>query len=132
MIKLEKTNKYTQVSHEDEDEMIYGAPHWFETESVDEDGSTFTLYSHFQEGAIKEVGINGYMNEDLLLMIAVRLEHFQKGEFACEENQKALDCVNEALEHLMARTLRRESEGVEGTHEPDAKYNLVDMNGVLF
>ena len=72
---------------------------------------------YFQEGPIKEVGVNGCSNEDLLAIVADRLECFQKGKFPCVHNAKALACVHAALLHLNDRTMDREKRGVEGQHK---------------
>lgn len=71
----------------------------------------------FQNGAVREVGINGTTNEALLYIVADRLRCFQEGKFACRENALALTKIEEALHWLMHRTLERQSRGVEGTHE---------------
>lgn len=71
---------------------------------------------HFQEGPIKEFGVNGCQQEDLLAIVIHRLESFQAGEFACVENQAALIHVKGALSWLQARTMARQKRGVEGTN----------------
>jgi len=45
----------------------------------------------FQNGPINEVGVNGVTHEALLAIIIDRLEGFQKGPFACPENEIALN-----------------------------------------
>jgi hypothetical protein len=72
---------------------------------------------HFQQGPIKECGVNGVMNEDLLLMVITRLRAFQRGQFACRENAVALTKLEEAVMWLRKRTQDRTSRGVEGTHQ---------------
>ena len=71
----------------------------------------------FQEGPIKEVGINGITNELLLAIVIDRLEGFQSGPYACEENAAALASTKNALSMLQFRTMRRIERGVEGTYE---------------
>lgn len=44
----------------------------------------------FQHGPIKENGINGIQNVDLLNIVIDNLQHFQKGDFSCRENAIAL------------------------------------------
>lgn len=68
----------------------------------------------FQDGAIKEVGVNGIMNEDLLAIVIDRLIGFQEGPFPCRENGIALGRIEEALMWLQKRTKDREDRGVEG------------------
>lgn len=70
----------------------------------------------FQEGPIKEVGINGLTQEVLLAVVVDRLEAFQAGPFACNENARALTHTYEALKLLQQRTVRRISQGTEGTN----------------
>lgn len=74
----------------------------------------------FQDGAIKEVGVNGIHNEDLLYIVADRLAAFQSSRFACEENSEALTHIRSAIAALERRTARREAAGIEGTNTPDA------------
>lgn len=71
---------------------------------------------NFQNGPIKEKGVNGVTNEALLAIVQDRLEGFQRGRFACEENEAALAAVRSALAILAMRTKRRDDHGVEGTH----------------
>lgn len=70
----------------------------------------------FQNGPIGEVGTNGITQEALLAVIEDRLEGFQSGPYACEENAQALLKVKEAQQWLHHRTMRRLQRGVEGTH----------------
>lgn len=69
---------------------------------------------HFQNGPIKEFGVNGISGEALLAIVRDRLECFQRGPFACETNQQALDHVVAAMEALHSRTRERLERGVEG------------------
>lgn len=71
----------------------------------------------FQNGPIKEFGVNGITQEALLAIVIDRLRGFQAGPFACEDNQKALEHCGEALYHLQARTRARIARGVEGTNK---------------
>ena len=109
------TNKYTRVFHEDE--ITNNAPHHFK---VYESARTMTPKLlgevNFQEGPIKEAGVNGIMGEDLIAMIICRLDHFQETDFACYENDMAIVKLEEALLWLRKRTMGREQRGVEGTH----------------
>ena len=106
------TSKYTMVLVERE--YKYNAPHqYFVESSKDTKG---LCYIHFQEGPIKECGVNGVCNEDLINMVIDRLQHFQKSEFNCRENALAITHLEEALLWLRKRTMAREARGVEGTH----------------
>ena len=107
------TNKYTKVFCEDESEQSFNAPHNFMVKNLD--GEIITKI-HFQEGPIKECGVNGCCNEDLINMVIERLECFQNSEFKCRENALAITKLEEALLWLRKSTMAREQRGVEGTH----------------
>ncbi len=105
------TQKYTKVYCEDD--WKYNAPHHFNVETADNNRNV--CHVDFQEGPIKECGVNGVANEDLLLMVLTRLEAFQHSEYKCPENQEAINAINEAVDSLRSRTNKREARGVEGT-----------------
>jgi hypothetical protein len=73
----------------------------------------------FQNGPIGEVGVNGVTHEALLAILIDRMQAFQKGPFACSENEMGLSHLRCARVWLNARTARRVAQGVEGTHEKD-------------
>lgn len=109
--------KITQGKNTDvfaEAEYKYNAPHNFKV--LDKEGNVVASI-HFQEGPIKEVGINGVANEDLIAMVVKRLQCFQKSEFSCRENACAITKLEEALMWLEKRTKEREQRGVEGTNK---------------
>ena len=70
----------------------------------------------FQNGPIKEVGVNGVTQEALAAIIIDRLRSFQAGPFAGEYNARALNCFEKGLGWLQERTKDRIARGVEGTH----------------
>lgn len=74
---------------------------------------------NFQNGPIAEAGVNGLTHEALLAIVADRLECFQRGPYACDENAKALAAINEAQQILQSRTQRRMAAGIEGTSALD-------------
>lgn len=114
------TEKYTKVYQEEE--FQFNAPHTFHVttmkDRLDGKGQEEVAIQeiHFQEGAIKEHGVNGVNNEDLIAMVICRLEHFNQTEFRCRENSMAITKLEEALLWLRKRTMGREQRGVEGTH----------------
>lgn len=85
---------------------------------VDSDLELSPTVIDFQNGPIKEVGVNGVTNEALLAILIDRLEGAQEGPYKCSENAGALDSARFALDHLERRTRNREARGVEGTHKP--------------
>lgn len=106
-----------------------GAPHLYRIENFDtehNDSDPFkALYGKsanhatvlFQNGPIKEYGVNGVTHEALLAILIDRLTCFQSGPFPSEENAMALTCLEEAMDHLHTRTVRRVERGVEGTNQ---------------
>lgn len=70
----------------------------------------------FQNGPIPELGTNGTTHEVLLAILIDRLEGFQSGPFACQENATALSALKVAQSVLHKRTCDRVARGVEGTH----------------
>ena len=112
------TTKYTRVL--EEKDYKYNAPHTFQVvdRSKNDAGISDCVLAeiHFQEGPIKECGVNGCANEDLIVMAIRRLEGFQNSEFKCRENAMAITKLEEALLWLRKRTMGRENRGVEGTH----------------
>lgn len=106
------TNNYTHVVHDKD--FIFNAPHHFEVYSKE---AKLVGAVNFQKGPIKENGVNGVANEDLLIMVKTRLEHFNQTEFRCKENSMAITKIEETLMWLRKRTLGREDRGVEGTHK---------------
>jgi hypothetical protein len=109
------TTKHTRVLHEKE--FNYNAPHHFEVWADQGQPMPLLVGSvHFQEGPIKEVGVNGVNNEDLIAMVICRLEHFNQTDFRCRENSMAITKLEEALLWLRKRTMGREQRGVVGTY----------------
>lgn len=112
------TTKYTKVLVEEE--YSFNAPHRYSVVTANDEANSgkgaVLCTIHFQEGPIKECGVNGVCNEDLINMVIDRLEHFQNSEFRCRENAVAITKLEEALLWLRKRTMAREARGVEGTH----------------
>lgn len=94
------------------------ANHVYEILAVDRSGDTAKMDTRicFQNGPIKENGVNGIHNEDLLCIVMDRLEGFQAGDYACGENAVAFAYVGAALRCLRHRTEDRKKQGVEGTN----------------
>lgn len=76
-----------------------------------------SCYVGFQDGPIKEFGVNGVTNEALLAIVRDRLECFQAGPFASTDNETALNHVRFAMDALHKRTRDRLARNVEGTNQ---------------
>ncbi len=107
------TEKYTQVFATDEKN--FNANHVFEVRDS-ETGARVLSWVKFQKGPIKENGVNGCCNEDLIAMVIDRLQSFQESPYKCRENALAITKLEEALQWLNWRTRGREKRGIEGTH----------------
>lgn len=85
-----------------------GASHEYEVSGFFHSGDVpaFTRVS-FQNGPIKEVGVNGITHEVLLSIVIDRLRSFQKGPYSCRENAIALTHCEDALMWLQRRTAER-------------------------
>lgn len=117
MRKLEiGTENYTQVYAMDE-RGAGNANHIYEVLSLPvEEGQKAVLGRvEFQNGPIKENGLNGVMNEDLIAIVIDRLDGFQSGPYAHPKNAEAKQHLELALYALNSRTAERKSRGVEGT-----------------
>lgn len=112
------TQKHTEVRVIDEPS--HGnANHRYEVGPVNANPKEVTWVQpiQFQEGPIKEHGVNGVHNEDLIAIVIDRMRGFQSGDYACRDNALALTKLEEALMWLRNRTNEREARGVEGTHK---------------
>lgn len=85
--------------------------------SPGDSGYGYGIRISFQNGPIQEAGVNGVSNEALLAIVADRLEGFQSGPYACEDNGIAMVKILSAIEDLQRRTKRRLERGVEGTSQ---------------
>ncbi len=107
------SEKYTQVFACDE-KGAGNANHKYSVSTTQEPSDILQVIA-FQKGAIKENGVNGVMNEDLIAIVIDRLQGFQDGDYKCRENAIALTKLEEAMLWLRKRTMDRERRGVEGT-----------------
>ena len=90
-----------------------GACHFYTV--MDSEDKLIMGYIRFQQG-VREGNLPvGLRDDDLLEIVRDRLKGFQKGPFPCEENAKALACIEEALGYLKTRTDSRFDRGVLGT-----------------
>ena len=89
--------------------------HEYLVRHVDPEGGLLCAVS-FLRGPVNDPDLYrpGVTNEDLLKIVLHRLQGAQDGEFACRENQKALEGVEQALLYLNMRTADRQQRGVEG------------------
>lgn len=113
------TSNYTQVFEEANPQNY--APSTFEVTRKLDANTEFNPETdllakiHFQEGPIKEKGVNGINNEDAIVMVIRRLQGFQDSPFSCRENAMAITKLEEALLWLRKRTMAREKREVVGT-----------------
>ncbi len=89
------------------------APQQYQIWVEDQDGKT----AHGIDLDFISLEENGVTNEVLLAIVIDRLEGFQAGPFACDENARALNFCEFALDELHRRTRDRSARGVENKHE---------------
>lgn len=96
-----------------------GANHLYEIEYTNRliERSERRTTIKFQNGPIKEAGVNGITNEALLAILIDRMQGFQRGKFSSRENAVVLTKLEEAMMWLQKRTRDRVARGVEGTHQ---------------
>lgn len=92
-----------------------GACHSYRVSPVDDNLASCATVE-FQKGPIKENGVNGCHQEDLIAICIDRLRHFQDGSYPCRENALALTHLEDALHWLNHRTSDRIRRDVEGTN----------------
>lgn len=109
------TQNYTKIICEDEKEQKFNAPHHFKIINVNNDEVVTEI--NMQEGPIKENGINGASNEDLIAIVIHRLNKFQDSPYNSEFNELAIDAFEKGLGHLRDRTNKRVAENKEGTSQ---------------
>lgn len=94
---------------------------WFEAEirptnfvyvRHDKNSVSFTL----QNGPIKENGVNGCQVNTIIETAKVMLEGLNR-QLPCEENERAIEKLDAALEWLAERTNKRKARAVEGTSQ---------------
>ena len=75
-------------------------------------GETITPI-HFQNGPVKEHGVNGATSEALLAILIHRTKVLND-HFPCDENKRAISYMENALALFEQRTKERQARGVEG------------------
>ena len=107
------TSNYTEIYATDEP--AFNANHEYTVSAVDSTNDYAKV--SFQKGPIKENGVNGCHNEDLIAIVIDRLQSLNQGDFACRENSIAITKLEEALLWLNKRTQDRIARNVEGTSQ---------------
>lgn len=72
-----------------------------------------TTHIQFQDGPVKEKGVNGATSEALLAILIHRTKVLD-GNFPCDENKRAITYMENALALFEQRTRDRLNRGVEG------------------
>ena len=114
------TNRFTEVFATDD--VAFNANHEYIVVAVPVEGEEIGLDNsyakvNFQKGPIKENGVNGCHNEDLIAIVIDRLQCLNQGDFACREHSIAITKLEEALLWLNKRTQDRIARNVEGTSQ---------------
>ena len=110
--KVEKLNTIVAL----DDKGPGNANHEYLIKSKDDD----TTYADikFQKGPRKDSSsVHGVLDTDLLEIVRDRLIGFQSGDFATDDNAKALEHVELALMYLNKRVMDRYERSVLGTYD---------------
>lgn len=70
----------------------------------------------FQDGTVKENGVNGLQVEQALMQVLARLKEYQ-AKVPCRENAIVITKLEESIMWLNKRTDDRTARGVEGTNK---------------
>jgi len=95
-------------------EIVAGSPECYHIQHTQ--SGKFVNTIKFQKGEIKEEGLNGIFIEDMLLISIDQLEHFQEGDFSCQENEDTLHHLRNALATTRARQYERQIRNVQGKY----------------
>lgn len=112
-----EANRAIEITADEQNQANGNASHYYLLKYPAEGLAGATQFVSFQNGPIKENGVNGVTNEALLAIVIDRLQGFQSSQYACRENAIALTKLQEAAMWLESRTKAREARGVEGTHK---------------
>ena len=69
----------------------------------------------WQKGLPDSAGVNGCRVDDVLVVAADKIQSYQSGPLACEENADALRAIEAALAAMAARRRHRVEQGVLNT-----------------
>ena len=80
----------------------------------------------FQRGLPREAGVNGCRIEDVIDVALGKLNQFQDGPLACEENAEAIRYLKLAKQSLYERIQRRQAQGVLNTMSAHETFRTED------
>lgn len=113
-------NRAITIGADDRNPAHGNASHDYRCAILDVDGDEMDIeiditHIEFQNGPIKEVGVNGLTHEVLFAILIDRFECFQDSQWECQENADTLVHLRRAVQSQLDRTKAREARGVEGT-----------------
>ena len=96
-----------------DDEVSFGAYHNYRI--LNTDNNVVLGDVNFQKGPVKDTGLNGISEDDLLAILIHRYTFFQNSGLPCRENAIILTKLEECLMWSKKRKEDRESRNVEST-----------------
>lgn len=117
---IQKVEKLNNVFANDSDDLVGGASHHYIIESprTEVNGYNTITRIDFQCGARNDENSKvGVLDTDLLEIVRDRLRGFQSGDFATEDNEKALEHIEIALMYLNKRIMDRYERNVLSTYQ---------------
>lgn len=115
-MRVQKTDNLNEIYYEDVEGPGGGRHFYTITRATPDGGYEILCDVQFQNGPrSEESSIAGVVEGDLLEIVRHRLQCFQKGPFATEDNANALRHIEEALMWMNKRQADRKERGVLGT-----------------
>ena len=90
--------------------------HDYQISFTDDHGVEHVVEINFQNGAVKEVGVNG-ITQEALLAIMIHRTKILNGNYPCKENEAAIEALTAALNAFESRTRDRIARQVEGENK---------------
>ncbi|RYG15769.1 hypothetical protein EON82_25850 [bacterium] len=81
----------------------------------------------WQKGLPMAAGVNGCRVDDVLIVAAEKLQAYQSGSLACQENADALEAIAKAVAALESRRQRRQEQGVFNTMDAHRTVRTEDV-----
>ncbi len=115
------STEHTRILRKDERDEITQAHHHYDIMAIDRDENTVDSFSiAFQKGPLEEVGPNGIMDEDLLVLLIDRFKGLQTSKYHCHEYTMALVHLKKAHHYLRYRAeelkIKHSENSSTGTH----------------
>lgn len=115
---IQKVENLNNVFADDNSDLVGSAAHHYAVKRLGAYEYRDIACIDFQCGARNDIhSKEGVLDTDLLEIVRDRLKGFQSGEFATDDNEKALEHIEIALMYMNKRVMDRYERNVLGTYE---------------